>query len=420
MVSEAREPSSSSDPTKVDFKGVSVFVAMPSHRALPVQTTASMLATYDACRTLGIGCRMETLHGSSIVFTARNKAAKAFLDSDCTHLFWIDSDMSWSAPDFLNVLALSTKMEVVGASYPMKAEPLRYCISAEQDMNKPFEANEWGCFDVKGFGLGFTCIQRKVMERLAEKAEKIILPDETVTVAPRIFKERVVASNRAAELGAVGEYMGEDMGFFRDVARLGYTVWMAPSVTLGHVGEKVYEGAFMDMLTQKKPVTVTPKVRAGEAWWWNKFYNDAKPEDRDEILAAYLGDVGQKVCVRAPFWCESGPNIVLEDNVFVNSGCGFYDIDVIHVGKRTMFGPGVQIYTGYHDKGSSACEDTKSKPVSIGEHCWIGGGAIILPGVTIGNNAVIGAGSVVTRDVPAGATVMGNPARLQEHKNGNS
>jgi maltose O-acetyltransferase len=96
-------------------------------------------------------------------------------------------------------------------------------------------------------------------------------------------------------------------------------------------------------------------------------------------------------------------------------------VDSIIIGSRTLLGPGVQIYTGYHDKGRQQAAQTLCKPVVIGERCWIGGAAIILPGVNIGEGATVGAGSVVTKDVPAETTVAGNPARpIGENDNGPS
>jgi maltose O-acetyltransferase len=129
-----------------------------------------------------------------------------------------------------------------------------------------------------------------------------------------------------------------------------------------------------------------------------------------------FGELGTNVTIKANFYCESGENIYLGNNVFINEGCHFGDIDIIIVDDFTLIGPRVQIYTGYHDKGANAHKMTLSKPVHIGAHCWIGGAAIILPGVTIGDNATVGAGSVVTKDVPANTTVVGNPARALRRK----
>lgn len=125
-----------------------------------------------------------------------------------------------------------------------------------------------------------------------------------------------------------------------------------------------------------------------------------------------LGQVGLDVHIRAPFTCELGSNIHLGSKVFINTGCVFLDMGLIWIGDRTMIGPGVHIYTGSHatTRGDTE-EDTLIDDVIIGSRVWIGGGAIILPGVTIGDGATVGAGSVVTKSVPEGVTVKGNPAR---------
>jgi len=149
---------------------------------------------------------------------------------------------------------------------------------------------------------------------------------------------------------------------------------------------------------------------------WMARYNAAlaeTPTARRELLAQLLGSVGRNAVVRPPFHCDYGYNIHLGDEVFLNFNCVILDVVEVRIGAGTQIGPAVQIYAADHPREA---EQRRSglefgRPVVIGEHVWIGGGAIILPGVTIGDNALVGAGSVVTRDVPAGATVMGNPAR---------
>ena len=114
-----------------------------------------------------------------------------------------------------------------------------------------------------------------------------------------------------------------------------------------------------------------------------------------------------------PFHCDFGFNISVGDNVFLNFDCVLLDVVEITIGAGTLIGPAVQIYTADHprDPALRRAGLESGVPVRIGANVWIGGGAIILPGVTIGDDAIIGAGSVVTRDVPDGATVAGNPAR---------
>jgi maltose O-acetyltransferase len=138
-------------------------------------------------------------------------------------------------------------------------------------------------------------------------------------------------------------------------------------------------------------------------------------DDRGALLRDLLASVGENTVIRPPFFCDYGFNIRLGSGVFVNFYCVFLDVVGIEIGDLCQIGPAVQIYTADHprDPALRRAGYESGKPVRIGANVWIGGGAILLPGVTIGDDAVIGAGSVVTRDVPAGATVAGNPARVR-------
>jgi maltose O-acetyltransferase len=135
---------------------------------------------------------------------------------------------------------------------------------------------------------------------------------------------------------------------------------------------------------------------------------------RRPLLERHLGAIGKNCALRAPFYVDYGYNIFVADGVFMNFGCVLLDVCEISIGEKTQIGPGVQIYTADHprDPQERRAGVEFGKPVSIGANVWIGGHAIILPGVTIGDDAIIGAGSVVTRDVAAGSSVVGNPARV--------
>ena len=138
-------------------------------------------------------------------------------------------------------------------------------------------------------------------------------------------------------------------------------------------------------------------------------------EGRAALLRELLGSMGEGVVVRPPFYCDYGYNIRLGRGTFVNIGCVFLDVVGIEAGDGCQIGTAVQVLTADHPRDPALRRQgfESGKPVRIGHNVWIGGGAIILPGVTIGDDAIIGAGSVVTRDVPAGATVVGNPARVR-------
>ncbi len=167
-----------------------------------------------------------------------------------------------------------------------------------------------------------------------------------------------------------------------------------------------------ELYTADDPELAADAARAAA---WMARYNavDTGPDARRALLAEGMGSVGGGVTVRAPFHCDYGYNIHLDAGVFLNFGCIILDVVRVEIGAGTQIGPGVQILTADHprDPAVRARLLEFGRPVRIGANVWIGGGALILPGVTIGADAIIGAGSVVTRDVPAGATVAGNPAR---------
>lgn len=149
---------------------------------------------------------------------------------------------------------------------------------------------------------------------------------------------------------------------------------------------------------------------------WLARYNAALadgPARWHELLVERLAIVGDGALIRPPFHCDYGFNIHLGEGVFINFNCVILDVVHVRIGARTQIGPGVQILAADHprDAAMRATGLEFGRPVHIGRNVWIGGGALVLPGVTIGDDALVGAGSVVTRDVPAGATVVGNPAR---------
>jgi maltose O-acetyltransferase len=151
---------------------------------------------------------------------------------------------------------------------------------------------------------------------------------------------------------------------------------------------------------------------------WLAAYNGsfASPsEERRALLRERLAFVGEGAVIRSPFFCDFGLNIRIGRDVFLNFNCVILDVCEVAIGDGTQIGPAVQIYAADHprDPAERAAGLEFGRPVTIGRNVWIGGGAIILPGVTVGDDAIIGAGSVVTRDVAPGATVVGNPARAR-------
>lgn len=149
---------------------------------------------------------------------------------------------------------------------------------------------------------------------------------------------------------------------------------------------------------------------------WMDRYNASlsrSVEERCAMLREVFAHVGEGVNIRPPFHCDYGYNVHVGDGVFMNFNCVILDVVKVTIGDKTQIGPGVQILAADHPRDPELRAQMLEfgRPVTIGANVWIGGGAIILPGVTVGDDALIGAGSVVTRDVSAGATVAGNPAR---------
>ncbi len=145
-------------------------------------------------------------------------------------------------------------------------------------------------------------------------------------------------------------------------------------------------------------------------------YNTTPASDhrtRHRILEELLGSLGSGTEVRAPFHCDYGTNIRIGHRTFVNFGLVVLDVAAVTIGSDVQIGPNVQLLTPSHplDAELRRAKWESAAPITIADNAWLGGGALVLPGVTVGEDAVVGAGAVVTRDVPAGAVVVGNPAR---------
>jgi maltose O-acetyltransferase len=139
-------------------------------------------------------------------------------------------------------------------------------------------------------------------------------------------------------------------------------------------------------------------------------YNAAPDAD---VLAELLGSVGADAVVEPPFHCDYGSNISVGERFYANVNCVFLDCAPIAIGDHVLFGPAVQLNAATHpfDAETRRRGLECARPITIGDDVWVGGGAIVLPGVTIGDRAVIGAGSVVTKDIPADLIAVGNPCR---------
>jgi len=144
-------------------------------------------------------------------------------------------------------------------------------------------------------------------------------------------------------------------------------------------------------------------------------FNHSDPSQgakRKAMLSELLGSHGQKFHIEPPFSCDYGSNIEVGNNFYANFGCTLLDVTTIKLGDDVQLGPGVQIYTATHplDPELRKSGVEYGKAITIGNNVWIGGNAVLCPGISIGDNSVIAAGSVVTKDLPANVVAAGNPA----------
>lgn len=154
------------------------------------------------------------------------------------------------------------------------------------------------------------------------------------------------------------------------------------------------------------------------------FSDYADTKKREAILRELFGSMGENVAVDTPFHCDYGKNIFLGSNVIININCTFVDNKPICIGSNVLIASNVQIYTSAHPvlpqerfvsdfkERQTAFFTAYALPIEIKDNVWIGGGSIILGGVTIGENSVIGAGSVVNRSIPENCVAVGNPCRV--------
>lgn len=137
-------------------------------------------------------------------------------------------------------------------------------------------------------------------------------------------------------------------------------------------------------------------------------------EQQTQLLRDLFARVGANPQIVPPFHCDYGSQIYVGDRFYMNVGCVILDCNTVHIGDDVLCAPHVQIYTAYHPTNPAVrlAGREYAAPIRIGNNVWIGGGAIICPGVTIGDNTTIGAGSVVTKDIPANVVAVGNPCRV--------
>jgi maltose O-acetyltransferase len=174
--------------------------------------------------------------------------------------------------------------------------------------------------------------------------------------------------------------------------------------------EKMLRGEFYDPLD---PEISSERANVRDLLLLYNQTREDEAEERRRLLDEILGYPNDG-WIQAPFFCDYGYNIKLGKGVYMNFNCVVLDVMEVTIGDHTMFGPAVQVLTPMHPMDAAERRAGKefAKPISIGADVWVGGGAMICPGVTIGDRSVIGAGSVVTRDIPADVFAAGNPCRV--------
>ncbi|MFC6766185.1 maltose acetyltransferase domain-containing protein [Natrinema soli] len=180
--------------------------------------------------------------------------------------------------------------------------------------------------------------------------------------------------------------------------------------------EKMLDGELYD---PTDPELVADRNRARDL---TRRYNDTRPDEqtaRREVLEDLLGSVGAECQIEPPFRCDYGYNIQLGENFYANFDCVVLDAARVEIGGNCMIAPGVHIYTATHplDAAERIKGPEYAKPVTIGDNVWIGGQAVVNPGVTVGDDSVIASGAVVTEDVPDEVVVQGNPASVVKELN---
>ena len=169
-----------------------------------------------------------------------------------------------------------------------------------------------------------------------------------------------------------------------------------------------------EMYLATDPQLVTEDFRAQELLFRFNMTRPGADDERRDVLVDLFASFGTGAVLKPSFRCDYGCNISIGEDTFINYDCVFLDCNRITIGREVQIAPRVQIYTATHplDAATRRSKLEFALPVEIKDGAWLGGGVIICPGVTIGENTVVGAGSVVTRDLPRGVLAVGNPCRV--------
>ncbi len=219
----------------ISLGNISVTIGMPVGKPIPPQTVVALYATAEQMGKMGLRCELAMLQ-CGVINIARDTVLDEYLKNGTDKLFWIDSDMVWSPAEFLRFLALSTKFDVLVASYPVKIDRPNgiFHVNAEDMTLAP---NEYGLIQMNGMGLGYSIMDRKVCETIAASKPRVIDIDG-----------REMAEVFRIDKTPKGHRRTEDMAFFADIREAGFAIWCDPSIELGHVGDKEWRGKLADAI----------------------------------------------------------------------------------------------------------------------------------------------------------------------------
>lgn len=212
---------------------------MPTHRDLPPQTVQSLLETEYVLGLNEINHSISVLESVTVIHHARNWALHTYLKTTHEVIFWVDSDTTWKARDFLKFLLLAKEVPCLFAQAPLRKDPLNFPVKLLKDGKQQIMADKHGLLPVRSGGLCFACIQRPIIENLAKRAKKIEMAEYPGEQVAYVFKGDSFNGTKTC---------GEDFGFWEDIRGLGYEVKLDPMVELGHIGSKTYAGKYADVI----------------------------------------------------------------------------------------------------------------------------------------------------------------------------
>ena len=175
--------------------------------------------------------------------------------------------------------------------------------------------------------------------------------------------------------------------------------------------EKMINGEFYRPLEDEE--LTKDRVRVKDLCFKYNSLSSSMEKERTELIKQIFGKTGKQICVESNFFCDYGYNIEVGENFYINHNCVILDCAKVTFGDNVLIGPNCSFYTPIHPMDAKTRNTfiERAEPITVGNNVWFGGNVIVLPGVTIGDNAVIGAGSVVVKDIPANMLAVGNPCK---------